>query len=74
MKYGLDDDGVFRIEAPILPTFEDAAINAAINKQSSLQENERSSATRERERVICLRWVNLPSTGWPWTSAWREKY
>ena len=33
MKYGLDNDGVFRIEAPILPTFEDAAINAPINKK-----------------------------------------
>ena len=30
MKYGLDDDGVFRIEAPIQPTSKDATINAPI--------------------------------------------
>ena len=39
MKYGLDDDGVFRIEAPILPTSEDVAINAPINKNYQMHDD-----------------------------------
>ena len=39
MKYGLDDDGVFRIEAPILPTSEDLAINAPINKNYQMHDD-----------------------------------
>ena len=39
MKYGLDEDGVFRIEAPILPTSEDKAMNAPINKTYQMHED-----------------------------------
>ena len=39
MKYGLDNDGVFRIEAPILPTSEDVAINAPINKNYQMHDD-----------------------------------
>ena len=39
MKYGLDDDGVFRIEAHILPTSEDVAINAPINKNYQMHDD-----------------------------------
>merc|ERR1711874_213628 len=39
MKYGLDDDGVFHIEAPILPTSEDVAINAPINKNYQMHDD-----------------------------------
>ena len=39
MKYGLDDDGVFRIKAPILPTLKDAAINASIKKNYQMHDD-----------------------------------
>ena len=39
MKYGLDDDGVFRIEAPIQPTSKDATINAPIKNNYQMHDD-----------------------------------
>ena len=61
MKYGLDDDGVFRIEAPILPTSEDVAINAPINKNYQMHDDLLMTQKSQRlDTSSCIKHLLLP--------------